>query len=166
MIRTRLSCVSLCILAGAIPYASLFAHVNTIIDVKDKTLVGLPKQYSPAELDLEAFRLRIGQHVVQFPSLLKTFFTRQPYDLQVSASWYHDNPDGSAPPYLNLEITPKGRDYTYIVSFALDTLHLQGIWVNLRGSRGPPETFTMQTLQIALTEFEKKEFNDAVKDVR
>ena len=124
MIRARLSYFILCVVAGAMPCASLFAHVDTIIQLEGKTLVGLPKQYSPAELDLETFRLRVGGHVMQFSPLLRSFFQRQPYDLKVLASWYHDNDDGSSPPYLVLEITPKGRDYSYSVAFALDTLRL------------------------------------------
>src|SRR3954447_17824360 len=77
----------------------LLAHQDTIIRLEGKNLVGLPPQYSPAELDLEAFRLRIGKHVMEFSPLLRGFFRRQPYDLQVVASWYLDNHDGSLPPY-------------------------------------------------------------------
>ena len=155
-----------CLLLSATPCASLFAHVDTIIDVKGKTLVGLPSQYSPAELDLEAFRLRIGNHAMEFSPLLKSFFKRQPYDLQVLASWYHDNDDGKSPPYLVLEVTPRGRDYRYSVALALDTLRLLGVSVTLRSSKEPPESFTMQTLEIALTDFEKKQIDESIKDVR
>ena len=144
----------------------LLAHQDALVQLEGKTLVGLPRQYSPAELDLEAFRLRIGQHVMEFSPLLQSFFRRQPYDLQVRASWYHANEDGSLPPYLTLHITPKGRDYTYRVLFALDTLRLIDISVDLRGSEGPPETYTMQHLRIALSDFERKQIEESIKIVR
>jgi hypothetical protein len=148
-------------LIGAFSCGPLFAHQETIIRLEGKTLVGLPSKYSPAELDLEALRLRIGGHVMEFSPLLRSFFKRQPYDLAVSASWYHDGP-----PYLVLEVTPKGRDYSYGIVLPLDTLLSPDIYVKLRGTLGPPETFTMQTLQIALSDFDKKQIAELVKDVR
>ena len=152
-----------CLVACAIPCD---AHVDTIIPLRGKTLVGLPSQYSPAELDLGAFRLRVGRHVLQFSPLLRSFFQRQPYDLQVLGSWYHDDSTGQFPPYLVLEITPKGRDYTYRVTLALDTLRLLDLSIGLRSSRQPPEAVTEQTLSIALTDAQKKDFEESVRDVR
>jgi hypothetical protein len=143
----------------------LLAHQDVLIRLEGKTLVGLPHQYSPAELDLEAFRLRVGQHVMEFSPLLQSFFRRQPYDLRVSASWYHGNEDGGLPPYLALHITPKRRDYAYRLLFALDTLRLIDISVDLHGSQGPPETYTMQHLRIALSDFERKQIEESIKDV-
>src|ERR1700722_19475063 len=138
-----LSSLIVCLVACAMPCD---AHVDTIIQLRGKTLVGLPGQYSPAELDLEAFRLRVGRHVMQFSPLIRSFFQRQPFNLQVLASWYHDDPPGELPPYLVLEITPKGRDYTYHVTLALDTLRLLDLSVALRSSREPPKAVTEQTL--------------------
>ncbi len=143
-----------------------FAHQDTIIRLEGKALVGLPSQYSPAELDLEAFRLQIGRRVMQFSPMLRGFFLRQPYDLKVSASWYHENDYVTLPPYLVLHVTPKGRDYTYRVLLALDTLRLIDVSVDLRGSAGPPETFTIQTLRIDLSDYDKKLIEESVKDVR
>jgi hypothetical protein len=158
-----LSCLIVCLVACAMPCD---AHVDTIIQLRGKTLVGLPSQYSPAELDLEAFRLRVGRHVMQFSPLIREFFERQPYDLQVLASWYHDDSSSHLPPYLVLAITPKGRDYTYHVALALDTLRLLDVSVRLRSSKVPPDKFTEETLQIALTDLQKKEIEQSVKDVR
>lgn len=149
-------------LLGVILCGSLFADVDTIVDLKGKAIVGLPTTYSPAELDLEAFRLRVGQHVMEFCPLFKGFFKRQPYDLQISGSWG----PGQKPPYLLLQITPKGRDYTYRLLFDLNTLRLLGVFVTLRSSMDPPEAYTEQTLQVALTDAEKKEIDASIKVVR
>ena len=142
------------------------AHQNTVIRLEGKKLVGLPPEYSPAELDLDAFRLRIGRHVMEFTPLLRSFFERQPYDLEVSASWYHDDAVGGLPPYIVLQITPKARVYSYSVVLALNTLRVIEVSVALRGSAGPPETMTMQTLPVALTEHEKQKLENAVTSVR
>jgi hypothetical protein len=160
MIRARLSYFVVGAAIGFISCAAAFAHVDTGIELKGKTLVGLPSQYSPAELDLEAFRIRIGHHVMEFSPFLSSFFRRQPYDLQVLASWYHEGP-----PYLVLQITPKGRDYSYDVVLSLDTLRLLGLSVDLRSAKEPPEGFTMQTLPIELTDFQKKQIDESIKDV-
>ena len=144
----------------------LLGHQNTVVRLEGKKLVGLPAEYSPAELDLDAFRLRIGRHLMEFTPLLRSFFERQPYDLEVSASWYHDDADGTLPPYIVLQVTPKGRDYSYSVALALDTLRLIDISISLRGAAGPPETNTMQTLQVALTEYEKQQIKKSVTSVR
>src|SRR5436190_23376071 len=130
MTRARLGYLIVSVLVSAMASSSAFAHVDTIIELKGKALVGLPSEYAPAELDLEAFRLRIGHHVMEFSPLLRSFFKRQPYDLQVLASWYHEGP-----PYIVLAITPKGRDYSYKVALALDTLRLVGLSVDLRSSK-------------------------------
>ncbi len=164
--RASLAVVVSCVVLLALSRSCAFAHQNTIIRLEGKTLVGLPSQYSPAELDLDALRLRIGGHVMVFPPLLRSFFQRQPYDLEVSASWYHGDDGGTLPPYIVLQITPRGRDYSYSVALALDTLRLIDLSVSLRGSAGPPETLTMQTLRIALTDFDKKQIDESIRDVR
>ena len=161
----RRKCLIVFLLVALASRRSLLAHQDTIIRLEGNTLIGLPSQYSPAELDLEALRLRIGRHSMLFSPLLRSLFRRQPYDLQVLASWYHDNEDGSLPPYLTLHITPKGRDYSYGITLALDTLRLIDISVALRGSAGSPETLTMQSLRVAISDFEKKQIEESIKDV-
>ncbi|MEY2482371.1 MAG: hypothetical protein QOK24_899 [Verrucomicrobiota bacterium] len=154
-----------CLLVALVSGHSLSAHQDTLIRLEGNTLIGLPAQYSPAELDLEALRLRIGRHAMVLSPLLKSFFRRQPYDLQIVSSWYHDNQDGSLPPYLSLHIKPKGRDYSYRIMLALDTLHVLDVSIALQGSEGPPETFTLQRLRIALSDFEKKQIEESIIDV-
>ena len=162
MIRVRVRSVLLCLAMAAASCASASAHVDRIIRLEGKALVGLPAEYSPAELDLEALRLRIGDHVMEFPPPLRGFFERQPYDLVVSASWFHDD-DDTLPPYLLLGITPEGRDYSYSVVLALDTLRLLDIRVTLRGPAGPPEAWSEETLHIALRDDQKEQFERSVK---
>src|SRR5678815_466511 len=98
--------MAFCALIAGLLCASASAHVETVIRLEGKKLVGLPSRYSLAELDLEDLRLRINGHAMKFSPLLRSFFLRQPYDLELSASWYHEGP-----PYLVLHVTPKGRDY-------------------------------------------------------
>jgi hypothetical protein len=42
------------------PHGALFAHRDALIQLKGTQLVGLPGKFAPAELDLKAARLRIG----------------------------------------------------------------------------------------------------------
>jgi hypothetical protein len=153
-------------LLSVILCGSVSADVDTIVHLEGTALVGLPTRYSPAELDLESYRLRVGRHVMEFSPLLRSFFERQPYELQILGSWDSDHEPDRSPPYLLLEITPKSRDYTYRVTFDLNTLHLLGISVTLRGSAAPPDAFTAQTLQIALTDLERKQIAESIKLAR
>jgi hypothetical protein len=148
-------------LVAGMPCGLASAHVETIIRLEGNKLFGLPSRYTHAELDLKALCLRINRHEIEFPPLLRSFFLRQPYDLEISASWYHEGP-----PYLVLRITPKGRDYSYDLGFELDTLSVD-ISVELRGFDSTAEGWpNMQRLSIALDDFDKKQINDSIKDVR
>jgi hypothetical protein len=151
---------------GVILCRSLSADVDSVVRLEGRTLVGLPTQYAPAELDLEALHLRVGRHAMEFCPFLRGFFKRQPYDLQILGCWSSNQARGGSPPYLVLEITPKARDYTYRLKFDLNTLRLLGISVALRSATVPPEAFTVQTLQVALTDLERKEIDDSIRVVR
>src|SRR6187401_844455 len=97
----------------AVTFAGLCAsraHEDTLIQLKGTELIGLPGNYAPAELDMKALRLRIGKHELAFPPSVKTLF-EQPYDLRISASWYH-RPE-TLPPYILLHIRPKKKDFSY-----------------------------------------------------
>lgn len=96
--------VHLC-LTLALPSA-LHAHEDTIIQLEGTNLAGLPKNYSPAEFDMKAFRLRVGGHAITFSPFLKSLFD-EPHELRISASWYHER--STLPPYLLLHIEPKKK---------------------------------------------------------
>src|SRR5262245_50366134 len=50
----------------------LMAHKDAIIQLNGTSLTGLPKNYAPAELDMTAFRLRIGNRQMSFSPLLRS----------------------------------------------------------------------------------------------
>jgi hypothetical protein len=81
----------------------------------------LPQQYQPAELDLGAFRITLRGQTVAFSPFLKSLFD-QPYDLHLSASWYHER--ATLPPYLCIRISPKDRDFHYELVIDLETSRL------------------------------------------
>lgn len=114
-----------------LPCSSLLAHSDTTVRLEHKKLVGLPKQYTPAELDVNAFRLKIKDHEMEFSPLLKSFFDL-PHDLTLSASWYHES--DILPPYLLLHILPKKKDFSFQLLINLDTLDLIEASVVLRNS--------------------------------
>lgn len=137
---------------------SLLAHEDTIIGLENKKLVGLPKEYTPAELDLKGFRIRIKDHAMEFSPFLKTLFD-QPYDLRIFASWYHDRK--ILPPYLLLRIQPKKKDFRYELLLSLDTLVLLQLSKVLQESDS-----TTRRLPIALSDAEKEEVKKSIKKIR
>jgi hypothetical protein len=137
---------------------SLLAHEDTIIGLENKKLVGLPKEYTPAELDLKNFRIRIKDHAMVFSPLLKSLFD-QPYDLRIFASWYHDRK--ILPPYLLLRIQPKKKDFRYELLLSLDTLALVQLSVVLQESDS-----ATRRLPIALSDAEKEEIRKSIKKIR
>lgn len=105
--------------------ASLAAHQDTPIQLKDGKLLGLPKEFEPAAFDLEKKILTISGKALPFPDSLKALFPDDrrvdqigesnavkgvPFALKFSASWYHG--PSFLPPYLLMKITPKDRDFS------------------------------------------------------
>ncbi|WP_395735201.1 hypothetical protein [Prosthecobacter sp.] len=135
----------------------LHAHRDALIALKGTKLVGLPKNYAPAELDLKSFRLRIGKHVMKLPPFFTSLFER-PHDLQISASWYHA---GNLPPYVLIRIFPKKRDFSYRILLNLDTLDVIEFGVSLRESDS-----SWRELAIALSEENRKEIRDSIETVK
>lgn len=148
----RILLVAVFSLAGA---TVLRAHKDTIIQLKGTALTGLPKTYAPAELDMTAFRLRVGNREMTFSPLLKSI-CEQPHDLRLTASWYHQS--GTLPPYLVLRIQPKGKNFSYSLLFNLDTLDLIELSVTLQESKS-----TTRELKIALSESQKKAIKSSIK---
>jgi hypothetical protein len=137
---------------------SLLAHEDTIIGLDNNRLVGLPKEYTPAELYLKGFRIRIKDHAMTFSPFLKSLFD-EPYDLRIFASWYHDRK--ILPPYLLLRIQPKKRDFRYELLLSLDTLVLLQLSKVLQESDS-----TSRHLPIALSDAQKEEINKSIKKIR
>lgn len=135
-----------------------YAHEDTLLQLKGTDLVGLPKNYTPAEFDVKAFRLRIGKHEMTFSPFLKNFF-EQPHDLRISASWYHDSE--SLPPYILLRIQPKKKDFSYDLLFNLDTLDLIELSVVLQTSDS-----SMRYLPIALRDQWKEDIKRSIRTLK
>ena len=134
----------------------LQAHEDTIIQLKGTNLVGLPKSYAPAELDMKAFRLRIGSHAMTFSPFLKSLFD-EPHEIRISASWYHER--STLPPYLLLHIQPKKKmDFSYSVLINMDTLDVIEVSVTLRKS-----DTTSRDLPVALSEQQKAEIRKSIE---
>jgi hypothetical protein len=111
------------------------AHQDTIIHFEDGTLRGLPKEFQPATFDVDKKILTISGKVLQFPDSLKALFPDDrpvdrlgdttpvrgiPYELQFSASWYHG--PSLLPPYLQITITPKNRDFHSEILIDIESL--------------------------------------------
>jgi hypothetical protein len=138
--------------------SSLLAHEDTIIGLENKKLVGLPKEYTPAELDLKDFRIRIKDHAMAFSPLLKSLFD-QPYDLRIFASWYHDRK--ILPPYLLLRIQPKKKDFRYELLLSLDTLTLVQLSKVIQESGS-----TSRHVPIALSDAEKEDIRKSINKIQ
>ena len=133
----------------------LQAHVDTLIRIKGTNLVGLPKNYEPAEFDTNAFRLRLARHEVTFSPFLKSLFDA-PHELRFLASWYHER--STLPPCLVVEIRPKNKDFSYSILFNMDTLDVIDVSVTLKES----DTVS-RGLPIAFSDREKKEMRKSIK---
>jgi hypothetical protein len=137
---------------------SLLAHVDTLIQLKNNRLVGLPEKFTPAELDLTAGRLRIGHHAMTFSPFLKSLFD-QPHDLDIAASWYHD--PKTLPPYISLRIKPKMKDFRYSILLNLETLELIEVSVTLRES-----ATTTRRLPIAISDDQKQAIRRSIRTLK
>src|SRR5262249_42472620 len=142
----------------ALPFA-LHAHKDTIIQLKGTRLVGLPKHYGPAELDMRAFRLRIGSHAMTSSPFLKSLFD-EPQEVSVSAAWYHER--STLHPYLLLHIQPKTKkDFSYGILFNMDTLDVIEVSVTLRES-----DTTTRDLPIQLSDQQKEEIRKSIETLK
>ena len=137
--------------------SALQAHVDTAIQLQGTRLAGLPENYSPAEFNAKAFRLRIGTHAMTFSPFLRSLFD-QPHELSISASWYHQR--STLPPYLVLHIKPKKKDFSYSILFNMDTLDVIEVSVVLREAGG-----TIRYLPVALSDRQKEDIRKSIETV-
>ena len=140
---------------------SLHAHRDTIIRLEGIKLVGLPEQYAPAELDLKKYRIRIKDHVMEFTDFLKSLceVIAGPEELKITASWYHTR--NTLPPYMNLALQPKGKDFSYEILLNLDTLDVIEIKGVLRESKN-----TTRYLPIELGADRRKDIARSIKRIK
>lgn len=99
-------------------------HQDTPLKIdKNGNIIGLPKEFNPANFDLKTNRLRIKNKEVIFPKCLSDYFNEfaKP-KLNLSASWYHSKE--TLPYYINFSISDKDAKYGYTILINLETLEL------------------------------------------
>ncbi|MBK9391138.1 MAG: hypothetical protein IPN68_13455 [Bacteroidetes bacterium] len=97
-------------------------HEDTPLKIdKDRNIIGLPEEYSPAIFDLDKKYLRINDKEIVFPDCLNYYFNDfENPKLNLSASWYHSK--DIMPYYLNFSISQENVDYGYNILLDLETL--------------------------------------------
>ena len=138
--------------------SAVLANEDTVIRLEGTNLIGLPKHYTPAELDPKAIRLRIGSHAMTFSPFLKSLFD-EPHKLRIAASWYHER--STLPPYLALQIQPKKKDFSYTILFDMETLNVIELSVALRESDS-----TTRHLPVALSDQRKAEIRNSIETIK
>jgi len=139
--------------------ADLSAHQDSLITLEGVNLVGLPAEYQPAELDLERYRLRIKNHVMDFSPFVKSLFPeKRDYDFIISSSWYHDRSVLS--PYISIHIKPKTRDFSYRILFNMESLSVIEVSVVLTESDN-----VTRELPINLSVDRKRDIEKSIREV-
>jgi hypothetical protein len=109
----------------------LQAHSDTLIELKGKSLVGLPERFQPAAFDSERASLTIAGKELLLPRFLTSVLAdKEAYELQLASSWYHD-PE-LLPPYISIDVTPKGRHFTYSVLVDMVGMKILEVEVELK----------------------------------
>lgn len=118
----------------------LFAIHDAIVNLIDGRIEDLPADYQPATFDPKTGALRIGKREVVLTPFLRGLFPEDgAYDLQITASWYHDPAEG--PYYISFQITPKGKDFSYRFRLDLNTLETLSAQVEIRESKTVTRVF-------------------------
>jgi len=118
----------------------LFAIHDAIVNLIDGRIEDLPADYQPATFAPKTGALRIGKSEVVLSPFLRSLFPEDgAYDLQITASWYHDPAEG--PYYIGFQIMPKGRDFSYKFRLDLNTLEILSAQIELRESKTVTRVF-------------------------
>jgi hypothetical protein len=102
------------------------AHQDTTIKLAaDGNLVGLPKEYSPANLDFPNWKLSIAGKKYAFPTCVSTQLSGLDVnELEIKSSWYNpiivisDTESYSFPSYIKIAVESEN----FYVLFNLDTV--------------------------------------------
>jgi hypothetical protein len=130
--KVALSVIALTVVCGRVS-----AHQDTPLELKEGVLIGLPKVFQPAAFDRDKKVLTIGGKQLELSPVLKRLFPDNrevdffgktdkkdsiPYDLSFSASWYHG--PSTLPPYLQIRITPKERNFRFEILVDIQALRI------------------------------------------
>lgn len=101
---------------------SAFAHKDAVISLSEEgSLIGLPSEYLPAQLDLNANRLSIGKNILNMPPCVSKYFKNPgSYKLFITSSWYHEH--STLPPYIQFRVSPNNKDFEFELLFNLNNL--------------------------------------------
>ena len=107
---------------------------------KNGNIIGLPKNFSPANFDINKKKLRINNKEIVFPKCLQFYFDEQKNSkLDLSASWYHSKE--TMPYYLSFNIVNKKGNKGCKILVNLETLELIHIYKFKRNRSGESNTF-------------------------
>ena len=124
----------LCVIVALVADVSLWGHEDTTLKLDGKKIVGLPEVYQPALLDAEEGFLQIGDKRLIFNGFMKEVFSGdRRYSTDITASWYHD--PKVLPPYLSIDVTPRGANFTYSILIDLNKLKIIKAEMDLRETR-------------------------------
>lgn len=116
-------------------------HKDTSLRVeKNGNIIGLPKNFSPANFDINKKKLRLNNKEISFPKCLQFYFDEQKNSkLDLSASWYHSKE--TMPYYLTFNIENKKRNKGYKILVDLETLELIHIYKFKRNRNSESNAF-------------------------
>jgi len=99
-------------------------HQDRILQIDEVgNITGLPKEYSPAQIDVANERLRIGDKEIVFPNCLGFYFNElNATELKLTASWYHSK--DILPYYINFDVPDSGSKLGRNILIDLETLEL------------------------------------------
>lgn len=118
----------------------LWAIHDAIVNLIDGRIEDLPAAYQPATFDPKTGVLRIGKSEVALTPFLRCLFPEDgSYELQITASWYHDRAEG--PYYIIFHITPKEADFSYKIRLNLDTLETLSTQIEVHESKTVTRVF-------------------------
>jgi len=102
--------------------APIMAHQDRILDLSEKgEITGLPDEYLPAKIELNNKVISIGEVTFTMPPCVSKYFENlESYNLRVTSSWYHQR--SILPPYINFNVIPKNKDFSYSLLFGLEDL--------------------------------------------
>jgi hypothetical protein len=116
-------------------------HKDTSLQLEQNgNIIGLPKNFSPANFDINKKKLRLNNKEIVFPKCLQIYFDEQKNsELDLSASWYHSKE--TMPYYLSFNIVNKKGNKGCKILVDLETLELIYIHKFKRNRSGVSNTF-------------------------
>ena len=99
-------------------------HQDALLEIdKQGNIKGLPDEFTPAQLDIESYSLRIGNLKSRFPPCIASKIEGHDYEqLTITASWYHSKE--ILPYYMHISPSSEGRYTSDPLMVNLETLEI------------------------------------------